>query len=312
MSFANIYVDGQTLVLHRRENVEVLWWAYGVFVLDADGVEIPELCFAIGEKPSVESLKKKNPSFIEGVTATTMHWVAGNHAHTLSGQLPLIHALAEAGQCVRVDRLLCETFASTSFSELLTLYGPHIEIVSASETGHVRVQSLLAFEPLWYPAHWGHEVIGRFFDHVRKAAKPLEPYRKLIITRPAERRGFCNLPDLVSALPEFEVVSLDGPMTLFDQVRLFAEAKIVISGHGAGLTNLVFMQPETAVVEIFNENYGTSAFWALAGMRHIRYCACIDSRGIGQYDENGKYEAIHLDVAQVVASVRLLQNSGNG
>ena len=295
------------MVLHERHAVEILWWNYGIYVLDAHGAEVAELCFAIGDKPSLESLRSEDVKLIDGVTASIMHWVPGNYSHILSEHLPLIQALTEAGQLDRVDQVLCDGWSAGFLGEVLALYASNAKVVGVPRTGHLRLRTLLAFEPLLHPAHWGHDVMGRFFDLVRDTAKPARPHRKLIVTRPVGRRGFTNLAQLASALPDFEIVNLDGPMSLSDQARLFAEAELVVCGHGAALTNVVFMRPGTAIVEIFNRDYGIPTFWSLAGMRHVRYCACIDARGIGTYRDHGKSEDIEVDVPQVVASVRLLQ-----
>ena len=39
-------------------------------------------------------------------------------------------------------------------------------------------------------------------------------------------------------------------MTFLDQINLFSEAEIVIGLHGAGLSNHLFCQPKTKVIEI--------------------------------------------------------------
>ena len=304
-----MHVEGQKLALHECHDVEVLWWNYGVYVIDGDGVEIPELCFAIRDKPTIESLRSSSPRKIEGVTASIMHWVPGNYSHILSEHLPLVQALSEAGQLARVNHVLCDGWAGVFARQVLALYASNADVLGVEMTGHVRVETLLAFEPLLHPAHWGHDVMGRFFDFIRQAAIPAKPHRRLIVSRPVGRRGFTNLAQLAAALPDFEVVSLDGPMTLVEQARLFAEAELVVCGHGAAMNNLVFMWPGTSIVEVFNRDYGTPAFWVLAGMRHVRYCACMDARGESDFSETGKLEDVEVDVRQVVEAVRLIDEA---
>ena len=306
--FGNICVHGRTLLLREHQDVEILWWNYGLYVLDANGVEIPELCYAIGEKPSLESLRSGETRMVEGVSASIMHWVPGNYSHILAEHLPLVQALREAGQFERVDRILCDAWGAGFLREVLALYQSDVEIVGVPMTGHLKVRTLLAFEPILHPAHWGHDVMGRFFDTVREAAQPDRPHRKLIVSRPVGRRGFTDLAALAAALPDFEIVNLDGPMSLLEQARLFAEAELVVCGHGAALTNVVFMRPGTSIVEIFNRDYGIPTFWSLSAMRQVRYCACIDARGIGIYRADGKSEDIEVDVTQVIEAVRLLQS----
>ncbi len=47
----------------------------------------------------------------------------------------------------------------------------------------------------------------------------------------------------------FQIIQLSS-LTFLDQINLFSEAEIVIGLHGAGLSNLLFCQPKTKVIEI--------------------------------------------------------------
>jgi capsular polysaccharide biosynthesis protein len=82
-----------------------------------------------------------------------------------------------------------------------------------------------------------------------------EPFRKIYISRKnASRRKFINEEDLISLMKkyDFEIVELESA-TLKDQVNLFSEAKLVVSMHGAALTNMLFMTPKTTVIEMYRK-----------------------------------------------------------
>lgn len=64
-------------------------------------------------------------------------------------------------------------------------------------------------------------------------------------------------------------------MTLREQVQLFARAKTVVAPHGAGLTNLMFSQPGTRVLEIFEPSTIPSFFWSLSNAMHLPYWYCF-------------------------------------
>jgi hypothetical protein len=74
--------------------------------------------------------------------------------------------------------------------------------------------------------------------------------RKIFVTRnDAKTRKLLNADKLMMALKGWETITLeDLPMT--EQVRCFAEASHVISTHGAGLTNVLWCEPGTKVIEI--------------------------------------------------------------
>ena len=67
----------------------------------------------------------------------------------------------------------------------------------------------------------------------------------------ADRRKVVNEDNLITLLKmqSFKIVSLEETQ-FSEQVKLFNNTKIAISIHGAALSNLLFMQPGTAVIEI--------------------------------------------------------------
>lgn len=77
--------------------------------------------------------------------------------------------------------------------------------------------------------------------------------RRLYVTRHSARlRRVVNDDSLSEALLRvgFEIADLD-PLSVAEQAELFSEAQVIVSAHGAGLTNLLFARPGTGVIELF-------------------------------------------------------------
>src|SRR5262249_7438984 len=121
---------------------------------------------------------------------------------------------------------------------------------------------------------------SRIFDGLELKRRP--GTRRLFISRrDSIRRPMVNEEEISRALEGlgFETVVLSD-LEIDLQVRLFAEAKVVVAAHGAGLTNLVFSMAPT-VIELFAANWmrpdfqafqAYQAFQALtvfAGGRHV-------------------------------------------
>ena len=60
--------------------------------------------------------------------------------------------------------------------------------------------------------------------------------------------------EIVKRIPDLRVKRFNGREPLEELQRQFANAKIVIGPHGAGLVNIVFCQEETPVVEFFTRD----------------------------------------------------------
>ena len=81
-------------------------------------------------------------------------------------------------------------------------------------------------------------------------AVPLSPH-VFVSRRPALARRIANEEDVMRALAPlgFAAYALEE-MSFADQVRLFAQAKVVVAPHGAGMMNLAFSE-NAKVVELF-------------------------------------------------------------
>ena len=69
---------------------------------------------------------------------------------------------------------------------------------------------------------------------------------------------------------DFDVYHLED-WSFPDQVALFAEAAVVVSAHGAGLTNMIFSPPGLVVVDIFESDQFNKYFWNLTAALGHRY-----------------------------------------
>lgn len=99
-------------------------------------------------------------------------------------------------------------------------------------------------------------------------------------------------------------------MSVVEQINLFAHADVVVSEHGAGLSNILFCKPKTKIVEIFHTLID-NAYWMTSqtlGLQYLAYQAIsVDTK----YFEN--YKEYFLDYAkagrgQTVVSLEIIQN----
>ena len=87
--------------------------------------------------------------------------------------------------------------------------------------------------------------------------QPTSDFDRIYITRQrAHYRQVINEPQVIDSLKSqgFTPVALET-YSILEQVQLFASAKAIIAPHGAGLTNLMFCQPTTTVIELFSPQY---------------------------------------------------------
>jgi capsular polysaccharide biosynthesis protein len=110
----------------------------------------------------------------------------------------------------------------------------------------------------------GHGIFPRWaIDYLRyeflekREVQPRTGFERLYISRAsASKRKLINEVEVMHYLHRFGFRSVTlETMPVTEHARLFASAKAVVAPHGAGLTNLMFCQPGTKVIEIFSPNH---------------------------------------------------------
>jgi hypothetical protein len=129
------------------------------------------------------------------------------------------------------------------------------------------------------------------------------PTKKIYISRKkAKRRKIPNEIELEILLKKFDIVSICfEDLSFSEQVTLMSETKLIIASHGAGLTNINFLQENSAVVELSpkldNFNKFRFPFWRMAELLHLNYYSLFCDKTNHPTDE---YEAdIQVDLSEL-------------
>jgi len=192
-----------------------------------------------------------------------------NYCHFLFEGLPRLRILERCG--IGRDVPIYANAKKAFQRELLPLFGvPPERLIAASD------HPLLRAKRLWAPTYPGYQ--GKFtreaIDYLRatildklNAQSPLRPgSRKIYISRrDATSRRILNEAEIETRLRAlgFECLCL-GDLPVLEQLRAFAEARVVVAAHGASLTNIVFSSAGTSMVEIFPEDFYFECYQELA------------------------------------------------
>jgi hypothetical protein len=111
-------------------------------------------------------------------------------------------------------------------------------------------------------------VAGLFMDDF----SPLPQTRRLYISRKkATRRRILNEDALMPLLERhrFEILHLED-MSIREAAATMRAASHVLAVHGAGLSNLIFAQPGTRVMELYSAHLSRE-YWVMANQRRLPY-----------------------------------------
>jgi capsular polysaccharide biosynthesis protein len=83
----------------------------------------------------------------------------------------------------------------------------------------------------------------------------------------------------------------------FDQqIQLLNSSSMVVGIHGAGLTNILFMEPKSHVINLISEHHHEFCYLTIAGIADLNY-AHINCKGTNK--ENPAYNDITIDITAV-------------
>lgn len=128
--------------------------------------------------------------------------------------------------------------------------------------------------PLALTGNYRPELMQELGAAWRSQVQPQKPFRKLYLSRSqALRRRVVNEAEVRQTLEAqgFETIHFEG-WSFADQVKILAETTHLVSNHGAGLTNMLFMVPGTQVTEIrLRGDAHNNCYFSLARALNLEY-----------------------------------------
>lgn len=199
-----------------------------------------------------------------------------NHSHWLTAHLPKLLLLQERGM---LEDILLPPRRTTAMDGSLKWLGLDPEAFPTFDPSRpLRVDALTVvgtdrFRP-------------ELLRSVSRAFGVLDlppPRRKVFISRAnAARRRLVNEDEIWTLLDQagFERVVMED-LSFEAQVALMQETAVLLAPHGAGLTNMLFCPPGSAVVEIADLGFPNPNFYAMASALGHRYWL-ISAESLGQ------------------------------
>ena len=128
-----------------------------------------------------------------------------------------------------------------------------------------------------------------------------EPHQKLLISRdPKFGRTFENYQELRTLLKGhgFIEVFLEHS-SLQDQIDLFRSAKVIVSAHGAALTNLTYCEAGTSVHEILDRDFAHQVYYMIAMAKGLDYTCQMASPNAPDLKTESHARSLEVDLRQI-------------
>lgn len=226
------------------------------------------------QQNKIPSLRK-----IDGLVANLSGDWPDNYHHWLVEILPRLELIQLSGVNLNsIDTFLFNTLDRAYQQATLLSFGISADrIVTTTASTHYQCSELLVpsfIRGAGCGIGWIYQFLRRQFLEPLPAIEG-QPTRIYICRSQASVRHVKNEDALIAFLAGygFQAFHLET-LDFFEQIRLFANAEVVVGPHGAGLTNLVFSKPHTKVVEFTMPD-------------RIHYWALCDELGLDYYYING-------------------------
>jgi capsular polysaccharide biosynthesis protein len=153
-------------------------------------------------------------------------------------------------------------------------YEPHSWVQWNGKRAHARHLVLPSFrrESGFTPPSGCRRLRDRILLNMPASAYQAEHSSRIVISRrKASSRHIVNEEALIDTLTPlgFQAYVLED-MSFIEQVALFARAEVIISPHGAGLTNMIWAQTSPLIIELFG-SYINWCFHRIAAALEFRY-----------------------------------------
>lgn len=192
-----------------------------------------------------------------------------NYYHRMLYVLPKFHLFQKSG--VTIDKYATDYTSKFNKESLATLWINEDQIIVTSKDTYIEAKKLLVASTSTLFGNLPPRAINFLKKTFLEGEKPKKSSKRIYISRITNRKVE-NEEEIFSYLQKlwFEKIVLDN-MSIKEQARLFNNTEIIIAPHGAWLTNLVFCQPWTKVIEMFHEKTVRGHYCALANACKLDY-----------------------------------------
>ncbi|GJP43480.1 hypothetical protein CLOM_g2934 [Closterium sp. NIES-68] len=117
----------------------------------------------------------------------------------------------------------------------------------------------------------------------------------VVAKRPAKKRSISNFDEVEQAVestfPRERVVKFTGSLSMLEARDLFRRTRLFVAGHGAALTNLIFMPERASVLEIRPDGCANACY------NHLSYVSSLIYHLV--FSHGGCTDSVQADVTRI-------------
>ena len=255
-------------------------------------------------------LSKGTPRFKKEINGTVLSTVQGgsgtNYFHWLFEILPKIRICKEIKNLKQIDYIYVPKHSNSQLETLKLLNIPNKKILKSEKYKHIKAKELIFTDPPWYTKGYVHDQAGKVPEWIifwlKKSFlkfKRKVNYKKKIFV---DRTGWWPHCQIINK-KEFENLLIKKNYQICDpakldfvkQIYLFWNATHIVGAHGAALSNLVFCQKKTKILELKPYGHPGKNYQNISKINKLNY-KCFTSQKKYFKNKNGD---IYIDLKKI-------------
>ncbi|MEG4006621.1 tetratricopeptide repeat protein [Microcoleus sp. Pol11C1] len=211
------------------------------------------------------------------VAFLSARWGGAAYFHWMFDVITRFDLLQRSGLIETIDKFVVNASDSSYQAETLNTLGISQDKLLESRCNlHITADKLIvpsiSYNGSGAVSKWKCEYLKQTFLKEQQPLNTDYSERIYISRQQASYRRIVNDEEVIKYLEKFGFRSVKlETMSVAEQASCLAAAKVVVAPHGGGLTNLVFCNPGTKVIEIFSPLYVPYCYWMisnLCGLEH--------------------------------------------
>jgi len=198
---------------------------------------------------------------------------ANTYYHWLFDILPRIFLLEKSGLMNEIESFVFpELMYDFQRESLLKIGFPLEKILEIKPNEYIEAKEMILPSlpsKLGTVNKWALDFLrSRLGEHSSK-----NDVNKIYISRKnANQRRLLNEDEIINFLRvEGYLIVFAEDLSFEQQITIFANANVVISPHGSGLSNIIFCSPGTKVIELFYGEFIVPCFWLISQQLKLEY-----------------------------------------
>jgi tetratricopeptide (TPR) repeat protein/capsular polysaccharide biosynthesis protein len=195
--------------------------------------------------------------------------------HWLIDLIPRVGMMLRSGiNLDKVDYFVVNNLDRPYQKETLTRLGiPLDKVIESDRHPHIQAQRLIV--PSWpgdldWPLSGSLNFLRETF--LQPQSSKQYPKRIYISRAKSRHRHVINEPEVLESISQYGFIPIFlETLPLSEQIALFNNAEYIIAPHGSGLTNLVFCNPHTTIIEFFAPRYVRSDYLIISQQLQLKH-----------------------------------------